>query len=435
MEEAGETLGPVIKQIEPTTKQVLLEKAPYQEQKEKHQGEKYDVAIVFGEGPVKDVRFLSELSSEEKTSWERFKNDPRHQNEPDYFVIDDSPNDNSPYFAELEEISKMDIPQEDKKILIETKRLEWQKMGRFSQKRWGEFNALAAGLSLYLGTTDKLILTGGRTVPKANEGSKQNWPSEAEMMRDIIIRRYGRLMFERDYPKLKDYSETQYQKYLETELKPRLIIEDEAETTPENVVYSVNKNPELFKSGNKIAIITNEHHLERASEFLHKFAGVSEVGQISAQGLLKERAEIRNKKGYQELMRFFTEEESNTDLQKRAASDKEKAERMKDPKRILYWFGYLGMLNDSQKVQTVISDLVKIEDTALRQRWLNALSQAFSKADIFYSAKPEDLEKSDNFYTIDIGELQKKGPAKFKQFKEKLSGLTVPEKRDIILDV
>jgi hypothetical protein len=443
MNDLTSELGPVIRQKTANNAEVhIVEKRPYQVQKELHRGTKYDIGVVFGAGPVKDVRFLSELTADEKTSWQKFKEAPRHQVEPEYYVIDDTSHgfdkvgvEKNPF--NLDDIRNNNIPEEEKQVLVEARRQRWMNEGKFSTVRWGKFNAYAAGLSLYLDVTDKLLLTGGRTIPKAvrETADKQTWPSEAETMRDLIIRRFGKLMFKKDHPEMKDPSEVDYRTYLETELKPRLIIEDEAETTPENVVYSVNKNPDLFRPGSRIALISNEHQLPRATEFLRRFAGINEVGHISAQSLLLERASIRDKGNYKELMQFFTDETANQDLKKRSDVDREKVQRMQDPQRILYWFGYLGMLNDGSRAQAVISDLLKTEDVLTRQRFVNALSLSFAEAGLLYSNRPEDIGKQNNLYTEDLGELQKKDSTRYNQITESLTTLIVPAKRDIILNV
>jgi hypothetical protein len=145
---------------------------PYQEQKEKW-GKKFNIVIVFGQGPVKPVLLPDELTKEQKRLWQEFKTDPLHKIEPDFRVVE------GVYLKELQEIDERnDLSQEQKNKLKEEKRKEWQQVGRFGLNRWGRENALAAGLALYLGITDKLILSGGRTIPDwYKENLKKRWLS------------------------------------------------------------------------------------------------------------------------------------------------------------------------------------------------------------------------------------------------------------------
>ena len=188
----GETLGPKI--ITKTGQ----EQSPYQEQKELQGKNKFERLIVFGQGPVKPVLLENELTIDQKTEWQNFKKDSLHNKEPNFRVVE-----GSVYLSQLEDIDKrVDLKNNEKKQLKELKRQEWQRLGRFALNRWGRENALAAGLSLYLGITDKVILSGGQTIPDWAKSflppeRLQSWPSEAKLMKDIIVRRFGDMYFKK----------------------------------------------------------------------------------------------------------------------------------------------------------------------------------------------------------------------------------------------
>ena len=175
-------------------------KYPYQEQKEQQQQgkEKFEKLIVFGQGPVKPVLLYEELTPDQNKEWEEFKKDPLHNKEPDFRVIE-----GDAYLSSFVDIDKRpDLNTEEKTKLKELKRQEWQNMGRFALNRWGRENAIAAGLALFLGNTNKVIFSGGQTIPDWAKKSLpterlQNWPSEAKLMKDIIVRRFGNLYFQK----------------------------------------------------------------------------------------------------------------------------------------------------------------------------------------------------------------------------------------------
>lgn len=426
------------------------------EQKEKLGFDHFNLLIIPGEGPVKDIYFLSELRELSKTDpkakekldkwqerWKTFTTEPerlKFQEDSQFFVVDDTPHgsgnevdkqDRNPYFSTLEEIrNRTDIGEEEKKILIETKKLEFAGKGKFSQPRWGELNALAAGVALYENITDKIILTGGKTKPSdsLNKIADSARPSEAAVMKDIIISRFGKLLFEQKYPG--QFTPEKYKQFLDNELSQRILVEDEALTTPENILYSVNKYPTLFKEGEKLGLLTNKHQLERATGFMRYFAGIQgEIGQLSSQELLEQRAKLRNKQYYADLMHFFYDDENNSDLTKRQKGDKEKAERLKEPAKIMYFFGFLGLHKDGARVQSLLNELrsrTDPNDPNLAKKWTKAISFAFNEAGLLYSDKPEDQNNPDNLFNTNFGELQISNPDKYSQIMDKVATLTAP---------
>jgi hypothetical protein len=155
---------------------------------------KFDATIVFGQGPVRPILLPHEVSTDQAVSWENFKREPQKYNEPNFWLMQQPR-----YLSQIAKIDmRTDIDGEAKVRLREEKIMEWQTLGWFALKQWGRQNALAAGCALYTGLTKEVILSGGRTKSKwARENIPASrlelWPSEAELMADIIIRYYGKL--------------------------------------------------------------------------------------------------------------------------------------------------------------------------------------------------------------------------------------------------
>src|SRR3989344_4640109 len=215
-EATGEQFGPAIN-ISPTPKTEKKLIYPYQELKEHLGPQKYEAVIVFGEGPVKRVIFSDELTPEQKQQWDESNKNPRAQKELNFRVVDYKTRGLTPDAKDREEL-----------------RANLEQMGRFSYKRYGELNALAAGLVLYTGKTDRIILSGGRTTPEDKIKQGLGFPSEAELMRDLIIKIYGRKMYERDYPE--NIPAVAFEEYKKTKLKDCFIIEDSATNTIDNII-------------------------------------------------------------------------------------------------------------------------------------------------------------------------------------------------------
>src|SRR5581483_815194 len=171
--------------------------------KETEKRPRFDTIIVFGQGPVKEIKPKNKLTEEERGAWEKFKKNPRGTEDLDFYAVESkNPKDLEKY----------------------------QHLGRFALKRLGRFNALAAGYALVRGQTRELILSGGHTQNKQTREAREpkliefykengqekkiedyanlsqaqknlmlddfaakvvNWPSEAELMKDVIVRRYA----------------------------------------------------------------------------------------------------------------------------------------------------------------------------------------------------------------------------------------------------
>lgn len=219
---------------------------------EKNLNLKFDTLIVFGQGPVKPVLVSNELTPEQKTEWEEFKKDPLHNKEPGFRVIEGDL-DKNVYLSVLSDIDKRDdITTEEKNTLKELKRQEWQRIGRFGLNRWGRENALAAGHALMDGITDKLILSGGKTIPKwvkelLPPERIENWPAEAELMKDIIVRRFG----------------DDYQKKYGKSINAAIDVEINSTNTKSNFEFLIAKNPDLLSKGVSAGVLSTDFQMNR----------------------------------------------------------------------------------------------------------------------------------------------------------------------------
>lgn len=381
MNEFSEAVSPVVK---PPPGEM---RKPYQEQKEQWGKKKFNTIIVYGQGPVKPVLLLSELTPEQKTAWEQFKTNPLKQTEPDFRVIE-----GEVYLSDLDQIkNRSDISEADKKILNENKRREWQETGRYALNRWGRLNASAAGLTLYLGLTDELILSGGKTVPKwaKSEGTPipserlASWPSEAFLMKDLVVRQYGSM----------------YQKRFGKPIEDAIKIEDNSTNTLENLAYTINNNPDLLTKEKKIGLLASDFHTRRVGMLARLFSvNPSPRGEISAQELLLEYAEISGKKSYQEMLNYMKDSLNNPDLRTRLLGEETWERGLVNENWLSYWIGYLGDVQDVAVLQRVLESLKS-------PAWVDQTKAEFGRAGINF----------DDFSNEDLSKLEKENPAKLQQ--------------------
>jgi len=351
-------------------------------------GNKVDFLMVFGQGPVKPLLQESELNEEQKVAWAEFKKESLQNTEPDFRVIE-----GSSWTSQLEGLSK---EQQDAKIAL------WQTQGRFGLNRWGRENALAAGFALVSGSTGKVLLSGGKTIPAwARESLPPSrldkWPSEAELMKDIIARRFGKL-----------YEESNPGKKIED----MLILEDASTNTLENVANTLNQNPNIIEDQTKLGLLAANFHIERSERIGAIFAPGKEVTAVhGAQDLLEVRNEDRkawkergildklrrngageadlaqkvdemkvieaNKITYKRILSWMNDT-NNPDLQARQLGEKRFMIGLSDPEYINYWLGYIGLCEDPAILQNTIQGHKK--DGA----WTDAARGAFKEAGLDY---------------------------------------------------
>ncbi len=342
---------------EPTIKTEDGELQPYREQNELMGKRHLDSIIVFGNGPVKPLLLPEQLTPEQKTKWEEFKQAPLQSTEPDFRVLEE----------DQSSISEGSIAE---------RRDRWQRVGRFGLNRWGRQGALAAGLVLYLGTTDKLILSGGRTMPAwaksvLTDEQQADWPSEAELMKDIIVRRYGELY-------LKKYGEP---------IEDHIIIEDKSNETLENFAYTINSRPEIVTT-EKVGILGADYHVRRIAALAHIFSiWESPRSQFSAQELLRERAQVRNKQQYEDMQQYLRNALENPDLRRRLEGEERWERGVVDESYLGYWLGSLSDIEDPALIQKV---LVALRDPLWRAQAITEFQKAGLDFDRF---SQEDLTK------------------------------------------
>lgn len=332
---------------------------------------KLDTLIVFGQGPVKPILFNDELSPEQKLIWEDFKKDPLRKDEPDFRTVD--------------------LKQGQER---EAERAKLQSLGRVALKRWGRQNALAAGAALYSGLTSEVILSGGKTKP---DWSQASMPSEAELMKDIIVRIYG------------DAYSKKYGKDITSAIK----LEDSSTNTLENLANTINENPGLIENDKKIGLLSADFHLRRVAILSHLFS-VQEApkGQLSAQNLLKERAVERNKGKYQDMLRYMTDTMQNDDLRQRIMAEQRWERGLIEPENLSYWLGYMADVENPEVLKSVLENL---NDPS----WVSAARENFLLVGLDF----------DQFSNEDIASLKENSPEKYNQLIEGLRKLKTPEFR------
>ncbi len=344
---------------------------------------KFETIIVFGQGPVKPVLLEDELTKNQKEEWENFKKDPLHGNEPNFRTLEKS--------ASLPELNKIrnntNLSTQEKQQLIELKRQEWQRLGRLALNRWGRQNALAAGAALCSGITDEIILSGGKTMPdfvKTLPPERvNNWPSEAGLMKDIIVRRFGNL----------------YQEKYGTSIEQAIKIENSSTNTLENFAYTINNNPDLLASEKPIGLLATDFHIKRVALISRLFSVIeTPEGKLSAQNNLKERA-AKHKK-YMEILGHMADENENQDLLNRISGEKRWTSGLEEPEWLRYWFGYIADVENPTVLQDVMNKLKNPD-------WVNKAHEAFTLVGLNF----------DNFRDIDLASLP---PSQYELLKNSL---------------
>lgn len=341
----------------------------------------HELMVVFGQGPVKPLLLQEQLDVDQSERWEAFKKDPLHSSEPDFRVVEGE--------AFLKQLEGLDEAGKQQKLI------EWQKMGRFGLNRWGRQNALASGFALLSGYTEKLLLSGGKTIPpwakeKLPKERVDNWPSEAQLMADIIRRRFG-AVYERIYGK---------------PIESALFVEGDSTNTLENLAYSINKNPKVGE-GN-VGILAADFHTDRAGRISYLFSPSQEANsEYSAQEIMAQRrgTELTT---YRNIIEWMTDPKNQEFISKSSWEDVWNG-ALEDPELLNYWLGYIGIAEDPRVLQKTID---KLGDPQWRDRAIDSFRQA----------------------GLDFGLLEKTSliaidPREFQAIAEKLRILATPEYR------
>lgn len=360
----------------------------------------FDTIIVFGQGPVKPVLLSYELTPQQKKQWDAFKEDPILNREPNFFLLSDPL-----YLEELEIIRKYKkLSARDRAFFIEEKRQDWQHTGHFALKRMGKQTALAAGLALYSGITNRLIVSGGKTKPAFADSllpkeRLAHWPSEGYLLKDVISRNYGKLYYEK------------YQKSIDS----AILIEAAATNTLENFAYSINKSPEPIFKDMKIGFLSAKHHLRRISLLSQIFfLQGAEESLLSAEELFRKVELYRHKTAFEDLLKMRETKEDTSDLLFQKEGEKRWATAISDPTYVAYWCGYLGDVKYPEVVQHALKRLYTPE-------WKKTAEQVFAQVGLPLS----------EFINEDLVKLAKDNPGKYKQLIESLHKLKSPEYRKL----
>lgn len=351
---------------------------------------KYDTVIVFGQGPVKPVLLPSELTDKQRQEWKDFEEDPLHKNEPRFRVLKSAERE----FGAI--IGNPELTESERRQLIEVKRQKWQSTGSYALNRWGRENALAAGLGLVSGLTDSLILSGGKTKPDLEkeqitlpEERLAAWPSEAELMKQIIVGRYGAL-----------YAKSHPGHSIEEAIK----IEDKSTNTLENLGYTINNSPELLKKEAKIGLLATDFHIRRVGILTRMFSLKEQPkGQLSAQQELLELADARRKPKLREIQEHLTDTLKNEDLRNRLKGEELYEEALIEPDYISYWIGYPPDVEDPTVLQNVITSL---QDPT----WITAARREFAEKGLDF----------DSFTETDLRTLEQTDRKKYDELRERL---------------
>lgn len=302
-----------------------------------------DITIVFGEGPVKPVLLLQELTSAQRETWASFKRKPLVHAEPDFYVIE-----GRAYLDVLDSIdARQDLQSFERARRLRQTRSSWQRIGRLALKRMGRQNALAAGDSLVQGLTARVLLTGGHTMPSWADVDPETWPSEAELMADVIRRNFGDRYIEK------------YEQAIDTVLD----IEPVATNTLENIVLSINRFPYLTDGKTQVGLLTAHHHLARCTLIAEMFLiKVATDARISAQRALLSRAVGLKHPHYRHLYEgmelFKMDVERNPWLQDLARGELRYIRGLTENEYLSYWVGYIFKLDNPALIQTLVDRIM-----------------------------------------------------------------------------
>lgn len=354
-----------------------------------------DSLIVYGQGAVKPVLLESELTATQQAEWAEFLKDPLRSKEPDFRLV---PPANA---RELEQVDTSDASATEKEIRRQAVRRDWQHTGRLSLNRWCRQNALAAGEALVLGLTKRLILSGGKTKPgwadqRLPREILDEWPSEADMMRDVIIRTYGKA----------------YAEHTGQDIAQAIVVEDASTNTLQNFALTLNARPELT-GGEQVGVLGADFHVRRVKVLADLFSvPVARGGDLSAQKMLEGKAAERRKGRYQSILSWMGDALRNRDLRDRLKGEQRWESGLVDEKYLAYWLGYAGYLEDPKLINTLL--------TALKDpSWRAGAEREFSSVGLDFNQLAD----------TDLAQLRDTNFPAFEDFKRRLLQLTQPGTR------
>ncbi len=342
---------------------------------------KYNTVIVFGEGPLKPVLLDEELTLKQKEAWIMRENDSKR--ETDFHLMQ-----HPQQLASLVEIVEdKQASNAEKEARIRELRKKWQWIGWYTVKKWGRQNALAAGNLLLHAKTDKVILSGGKTFPKwhkLTDGLLEHWPSEAEMMADIVIQYYGSL----------------YKKKFGRSIEEALHIENKSTNTLENFAYTLRAHPYLLSKKTKVGLLSAGHHLRRISILAERFSMTRDIyATQSAQEIVDTKETL-----------LITEDEKKQCYQHEELF----VQALVKPQYLTYWLGYIPLADNPVILQNALNMLKAPE-------WKESAIKTFEKIGIQFS----------EYLALNIIALSQQKPSQYSDFSNKLKKLKEPTYRVI----
>ena len=329
----------------------------------------FDTVIVFGEGPVKPVLLPHQLTPKQFRELDLFNSDPLKYPEPNFWLMQQPRN-----LAQLTKIDQQKVlTANEKQTLKEAEIQKWQHAGWFALKRMGKQNALAAGLALYKGLTKEVIVSGGPTMnawAKKNlpEERVKNWPSEAELMADIIKSSYGVL----------------YEKKFGRKIDEVIKIENASTNTLENFAYSVNEFPQLLSKELKIGFLSAGHHMKRL-RLLGQIFGINvrEQYALSSQEILKESDDA--------TATDIIDENNCTDTKAQFDREERWIKALSTPEYVTYWLGYVADVKHRYVIQKALD---RFQDLAWKEAATEVLAQVKIDVDEIVETNLETLAKT-----------------------------------------
>lgn len=362
-----------------------------------------DLLIVFGQGPVKPLFRREELPEDKLGAWDAFKADPLKGQEPDFRVIEGE---------QAKTLEGLDADQQEAKMI------DLQNQGRLGLNRWGRQNAIISGFALLSGHSERVLLSGGKTIPgwakeKLSPARQEAWPSEAALMRDIIIRRFGRL----------------YQEKYGKPITEAILTEDRSTNTLENFALTVNLNPDVLEKGVASGLAAG-FHAPRTERIGFLFTGEEGFQSESVQELQQQRLDASNQRRegldvvnkttgevkpvgdkvmYQEILDWMNNP-TNSDLNQRVSNEKDFDGALQDPDFLTYWIGYLGIVENPIVLQKTVQRL------SSDPKYSEAATEAFGLAGL-------------DFSKVSSRDLTTMPKEEFDSIREKLRILMTPEFR------
>lgn len=335
----------------------------------------FDDLIIIAGGTVKAVLLPSELTTDQRIQWEEFRTDPISTPEPNFYVIEEDP-----LLHELKRIQgRHDIDLNKKKKEMIKKRLSWQQTGRFALTRWGRQNALACGVSLIQNTAHHLFIVGSTQIPawakyRLPAEVLDEWPSEAELMKKTIMRRFGKLYQEK------------YRRAIETSIT---VVKSNDTLSGMGEIFK--KYPEI-SDHSSVALFGNDYMINRVLALSTLFANTKP----------KSNEDISKEWIYQSLSSFFQYALNSRELRDIMIEEQRWERSVIDDDFLMYWVGYLKPISHLPVLQNTINALKN-------ETWLKSASNEFNKAGINFNEFTEtDLrilrtERNDMFESIRQG--------------------------------